>query len=315
MRPGPYEGRTSISEDTMRSRFVAEVGRHMDADDSVVVVLAVISRGLFDDAGITDAHPGRVIDVGIREQAQIGVAGGLALGGHLPILTGYAPFLVERPFEQLKLSLGHQGTRAVLASVGASWDASASGRTHQAPEDVSLIASLPDWVIHVPGHPDEVGVLLDDSIGGASSAYLRLSTDSNRRSYTTTPGRIVTLRRGSSDAPTVLAVGPAADATLDAAADLDLTILYTSTPRPLDARSLRASTVGTHLIVVEPYLAGTSAASVTAAFADRPMVFRFHGVVDPELRRYGTPAQHRSAHGLDAAGIRSFLLAGGWAAA
>jgi transketolase len=307
--------RQGVGPDTMRSRFVAEVGRLMDADESVVVVLAVISKGLFDDAGVTDAHPDRVIDVGIREQAQIGVAGGLALEGHLPIVTGYAPFLVERPFEQIKLSLAHQAVRAILASVGASWDASASGRTHQAPEDVALMASLPGWSIHVPGHPDEVDVLLRAAVCAHTSTYLRLTAESNEVPYTTTPGRIVTLRRGSGSAPTLLAVGPVADAALAATSDLDVTVLYTSTPMPLDRRTLRAATVGPELMVVEPYLAGTSASSVAAAFTDRPMVFRFHGVTDPELRRYGSRADHRSAHGLDAAGIRRVLLGGGSAAA
>ena len=100
-------------------------------------------------------------------QAQIGVAGGLALEGFKPIVTGYAPFLVERTFEQVKLDFDHQGTSAILASVGGSWDASSSGRTHQAPEDVALMASLQSWAVHVPGHPDELEAILrkDHALG------------------------------------------------------------------------------------------------------------------------------------------------------
>ena len=73
-----------------------------------------------------------------------------------PVVHTYAPFLVERPYEQLKLDLGHNDLGAVLVSIGGSFDASASGRTHQAPEDVAIVAALPGWTIEVPGHADEV---------------------------------------------------------------------------------------------------------------------------------------------------------------
>jgi transketolase len=293
--------------DTMRQRFTSVVGDLLKEDPQTVVVLAVIGHGLFAERGLLDRYPGRIIDVGIREQTQVGVAGGLALEGFKPILTGYAPFLVERAFEQIKLSITHQGVHAVLASVGASWDSSVSGRTHQAPEDVTLMASLPGWAVHVPGHPDELEMLLRSTHSAGTSAYIRMSEDSNAQPYALDPGRIVALRSGSDGAPTVLVVGPLVDDVLIAVADLDVTVVYTATPSPIDTGGLRQNVSGTDVLLIEPYLKGTSLGRVAEALRDRPIRFRSHGVANAELRNYGTPAEQRAAHGLDPAGIRRFV--------
>jgi len=293
--------------DSMRFRFTDVTGELLASDTRTVAVLAVIGRSMFADRGLIQRFPDRIIDVGIREQAQIGVAGGLALQGFKPIVSGYAPFLVERPYEQIKLDLTHQGVNAILVSVGASWDSSGSGRTHQAPEDVALMATLPGWSIHVPGHPDELELLLRHEHAHGASAYIRTSIDQNRESYTAEPGSIIALRTGSEGSPTILVVGPLVDATLDATSGLDVSVLYASTVVPLDAPALRNLVRGTDVILIEPFLAGTSSGRVADALNDRPIRLFSHGVTEPELRIYGTPRDHREIHGLDAQGIRSFV--------
>lgn len=133
----------------MRTAFAAEASELLDEDPLTAIVLAEISADLFAKAAAR--HPDRVLNVGIREQLMVSVGGGLALAGLRPIVHTYAPFLVERAFEQVKLDLGHQGGHAVLVSIGASYDAARAGRTHQAPEDVALIDSVPGFSVIVPG--------------------------------------------------------------------------------------------------------------------------------------------------------------------
>ena len=288
-------------EITMRTRFVDTVTELLDEQATTVLVLADISASLFTEQATR--HPDRVINVGIREALMVSVGGGLALTGLRPVIHTYAPFLIERSFEQIKLDLAHQGVSAVLVSIGASYDWTEGGRTHQSPGDVALLDSLPDWTVRVPGHPDEVPPLLRAAVHSDDSVYLRLST---RNNATPRPvalnGRLDVVRRGQQ--ALVLAVGPMLDPVLAATAGLDVTVAYTNTVRPLDLAGVRELAGTDTVVLVEPYLAGTSFRLIDQALWDRPHRTLALGVSPAEQRRYGTPEQHDVLHGLDAAGLR-----------
>lgn len=291
----------------MRAAFIDATTDLLTTDPRTALVLADISAGSFTEGA--RRHPDRVLNVGIREQLMIGVAGGLALTGLRPIVHSYAPFVIDRAYEQIKLDLEHQGVGAVLVSIGASYDAASEGRTHQSPGDVALLDTVGDWTVHVPGHPDEVPPLLRTAARQDGSVYLRLSEQVNEVARPG-DGRLRVVRQGSLGAPLVVAVGPMLDPALSAVAELDVTVTYTHTPRPFDASGLRALAAG-EVILVEPYLAGTSTGVVSAALADVPHRLLALGVGRSELHRYGGPADHARWHGLDAAGlsrsIRDFL--------
>ncbi|MEV1081032.1 transketolase C-terminal domain-containing protein [Streptomyces sp. NPDC050211] len=289
--------------DTMRDRFAPVASRLLNEDPRVAVVLAVIGSDSFEEA--RRRHPDRVIDVGIREQLLVGAGAGLALTGMRPIVHTFASFLVERPFEQVKLDLGHQDVGAVLVSAAASFDWPAGGYTHMAPGDVALLDTLDGWTVHVPGHPDEAETLLRHAVAaGDDKVYVRLSVQSNAAGRPVDGARFITVREGRSGV--VVAVGPMLDAVLDATEGLDLTVLYATTVRPFDTDSLRRATeaAGTDVVLVEPYLAGTSTTAVNDALADVPHRVLGLGVGRRELRRYGSVEEHVTAHGLDAGSLR-----------
>jgi transketolase len=290
-----------MTMDTMRDRFMRVTSELLDSDPRVAVVLADIGASTFEPA--RQRHPDRVINLGIREQLLIGVTSGLALSGLRPVAHTFAPFLVERPFEQIKLDIVHQGVGAVLVSAGGSFDYPFYGRTHQAPGDVALLDTLPGWTVYVPGHPDEAEAQLRAAVAADGPVYLRLSLPANAAPVPVRPGELAVLRTGS--AGTVLAVGPVADAVLDATAGLDVTVLYATTIRPFDAHTLRATLSHPDVVLVEPYLTGTSVTFVAEALRDIPHRILALGVGRQELRRYGTPAEHIAAHGLDAVSLRT----------
>ncbi|MFE7617144.1 transketolase family protein [Streptomyces sp. NPDC057496] len=290
--------------DTMRDRFISTTSQLLDEDPRLALVLAEISRDGF--ARAERAHPDRVVNVGIREQLLIGAGAGMALTGLRPIVHTFASFLVERPFEQVKLNFGHQGVGGVLVSAGASYDWPAGGFTHMAPGDVALMDTLEGWTIQVPGHPDEAEELLREAAVGDDRVYVRLSLQSNAVARPVGSGAgFITVREGTGGV--VVAVGPMLDNVLAATEGLDVTVLYTATVRPFDGAGLRRAVGGqdaADVVVVEPYLAGTSTAAANDALAELPHRVLGLGVGRAELRRYGQMDEHLAAHGLDPRGLR-----------
>ncbi|WNF30670.1 transketolase [Streptomyces sp. C11-1] len=290
--------------DTMRDRFISTTTRLLDEEPRLAVVLADISADGF--AAARRAHPDRVINVGIREQLLVGAGAGMALTGLRPIVHTFASFLVERPFEQVKLDFGHQGAGGILVSAGGSYDWPAGGFTHMAPGDVALLDTLDGWTVHVPGHPDEAEALLRASVTGDDRVYVRLSLQTNRQPRPVGGGQgfsVVREGRGG----TVIAVGPLLDNVLTATEGLDVTVLYATTVRPFDAVGVRraaGASAAADVVIVEPYLAGTSAAAAGEALMDLPHRVLGLGVGRAELRRYGRMDEHLTAHGLDPQGLR-----------
>lgn len=284
---------------SMRERFASVTSDLLSRDPRLAVVLADISVDLFSDASA--AHPTRVINVGIREQLMIGVAGGLALTGLRPIAHSYAPFVIDRAYEQIKLDLDHQRVGAILVSVGASYDAPELGRTHFSPGDIQLLDTLGDWTIHVPGHPDEAEDLLRTAAAGDGLCYLRLQARANAAAHTD----FDLVRRGSR--ATVFAVGPTLDPVLSAVSGLDVAVVYLNTPRPLDPERIRTTAGPGDVVIVEPSLSGTSTRLFAEALNSSPRRILSLGVGRGDLHRYGTPEDHDRWHGLDAAGLRDSI--------
>jgi transketolase len=297
---------TTLTRDP-RTQFARTATDLLDEDLSTALVWAEISARFFGDAA--RRHPDRAINVGIREQLLVNVGAGMALTGMRPIVHTFGTFLVERAFEQVKLGFGHQGVGGVLVGVGGSYDASSAGRTHQAPGDVPLMDTLPDVAIHAPGTVAETDEVIRRAVAGEGLHYVRVVEQTNAETFTGAGLHVV--RRGSGG--TVVALGPVLDEVLEATTDRDLTVLYAHSVRPFDAATLRAVLTRPDVVLVEPWLAGTSARCVADALVDVPHRLLALGTRRTELRHYGTPAEHQRAHGLDAAGIRrsvdSFLPA------
>ena len=285
----------------MRAAFAATASALVAQDDRVAVVLAEISTESFAEA--LREHPDRVVNIGIMEQAMVGVAAGFAMEGFHPIAHSLSPFMAERPYEQLKLDFGYQGLGGTFVGVGGSYDYATEGATHHAPADVALMLAIPGMEVLVPGHGEELDRLLRATYANGRATYLRASVAANAEAHDVAPGRIEVLRRGAG--ATVLAFGPMLDRVLAACEGLDVTVAYATSLGPFDHEGMRSLAGATPRVVsVEPFYAATSAQVLAETFQGVPASLAFLGVPRAFIHGYGTPEELDAELGLDVAGLR-----------
>ena len=90
----------------MRRKFGKIINELATKDKKIFLLVGDIGYGIFDD--FRKNHPKRFINLGICEQSLIGFAAGLSLEGYKPWVYTITPFLIERPFEQIKLDIDQQ---------------------------------------------------------------------------------------------------------------------------------------------------------------------------------------------------------------
>lgn len=96
----------------MRRKFGKLIDKLAKKDKKIYLLVGDIGYGIFDD--FRKNHPNRFLNLGICEQSLIGVAAGMSLEGLKPWVYTITPFLIERPFEQVKLDIDQQKANVKL---------------------------------------------------------------------------------------------------------------------------------------------------------------------------------------------------------
>jgi transketolase len=157
----------------MRNAFVSKLTEIARENEKIVLLVGDIGFGVFEN--FKKEFPKRYFNLGIAEQNSVGVVSGLAKEGFFPIFYTIIPFLLYRPFEQIRNDLCINRRDALLVGVGAGLSYGALGPTHHALEDIGLMSTLPEMRIYTPSSPMMVGKSLNEALNsGSGPAYLRL---------------------------------------------------------------------------------------------------------------------------------------------
>ncbi|MFH0942904.1 MAG: hypothetical protein V1810_01895 [Candidatus Beckwithbacteria bacterium] len=283
----------------MRQQLVKTISDLLVKDKRVVLLLNEI--GVYSFQEMFKAFPDRVLNLGILEQATIGVAAGLAKLGFIPVFYTIAPFIVERALEQLKIDFGYQELRGNFISVGGSYDYAALGATHQCPADVEILKQIPGMEIVIPGTGKEFDSLFREVYSRPGPHYFRLSEQVNQVSQKVKFGQLKVIKKGQK--ATVLAVGPMLNKVLEASRGLDVAVIYCTTVAPMGKYNQ-----GNKLLICEPYYSGALTAEIVKGFYPEPIIIDQLGVEKKFIKHYGSREEQDKFQGLTVANIRKHLV-------
>ena len=109
----------------MRREFTKTLVDLAEKDKTIILLIGDFGYGVTDE--FKAKFPERFFNFGVAEQEMIGHAAGMALEGLKPYVYTITPFLIERPFEQIKLDVVMQNVNVKLVGYA---DYPTQGPTH-----------------------------------------------------------------------------------------------------------------------------------------------------------------------------------------
>ena len=156
----------------MRRRFGKVMTELADRDERIIVLVGDIGYRVFDE--FREKYPDRFINLGICEQSMIGVSAGMALEGLKPWVYTITPFLIERPFEQVKLDIDQQNVDVKLVGFA---DYSTLGPTHAELNGEKLMKLFTNITPLFPKDGDETQAMMHEAYEISGPAFISLKSD------------------------------------------------------------------------------------------------------------------------------------------
>jgi transketolase len=159
---------------SMREAYGRALVHYGELNQEVMVLDADTSSSTY-SSFFAQRFPERFFNIGIAEPCMIDVAVGLALGGKVPFVNGFAAILSLRAMEQIRTCLCYARTNVKLAASYAGVSSFKDGPTHHAITDIAMMRALPEMTVIVPADSNEAVSWVPIIAKYDGPVYLRLS--------------------------------------------------------------------------------------------------------------------------------------------
>ncbi|MDR1017737.1 MAG: 1-deoxy-D-xylulose-5-phosphate synthase [Lachnospiraceae bacterium] len=141
--------------------FANEIVKIARNNPKVVAITAAMADGT-GLAKFKREFPNRFFDVGIAEAHGVTFAGGLSVGGLIPVFAVYSSFL-QRGFDQIITDVALTNRHVVFA-IDRAGIVGQDGETHQGDFDLSYLNLIPNLTIMAPRNAKELETMLDFAV-------------------------------------------------------------------------------------------------------------------------------------------------------
>ena len=234
--------------------------------------------------------PERFFNIGIAEPCMVDVAAGLALGGFIPFINGFASLLSLRALEQIRTCVCYARTNVKIAASYAGLSDFKDGATHYSITDLANLRALPGMTVIVPADAAEAAAWVPIVAEFDGPVYLRISRAGALPVFQAGTkleiGKGLTLRNGQD--LTLVATGAmvgrcarAADELAKQGVDARLLELHTLKPLDRDLLLQAARETGALVTAEEHTIIGGLGSAVAETLAEAyPVALERVGILD-----------------------------------
>lgn len=253
----------------MRERLSKILVDACSHDSRYMVLSGDHGYALFD--ALRTKLPQSFVNVGVMEQAMVGMAAGLAKAGLRPIVYGLSAFVPIRVLEQIKMDVCHMSYPVIFLGDGAGLVYSTLGASHQCGEDVAALRAVPGIQIYTPADAAELAVCFKEALSSDKPCYIRIGKSdrpsASKGELASTAPQV--LRSPAAGRPLLLTMGSMTSLGAEFANDLDLGHVGVLRVKPVHQELVDLAHSAKQLLVIEEHSRyGGLASAVTDAVLD-----------------------------------------------
>ena len=157
----------------MRNSIAQEIFKKAESDKNIFLFAGDAGLGVWDK--FKTKFSNQYLNLGINEQATIGMMSGMALMKYKVIYYNIIPFVLMRCYEQVRNDICYQNLPVILIGTGSGITYAPAGVTHYALEDITLALSMPNLDIFSPSDPIEAVECFKYAYKSNNPSYIRIA--------------------------------------------------------------------------------------------------------------------------------------------